>query len=145
MTTLKESLEQRRAESRSVRSYELANEPVLSLQIHSWDGEKTVLPWANFNSAGHRSTGAGEQLTLRFDEYEVSLQGVRLALLLPKIASFHLAWVCGQSVEYLVEASKKEAFITRVSVRSLADSTGSIPQNVLKNAGIVQENAPKGG
>jgi hypothetical protein len=66
MTTLKESIEQRRAESRSVRSYELANEPVLSLQIHSWDGEKTVLPWANFNSAGHRSTSAGEQLTLRF-------------------------------------------------------------------------------
>ncbi len=124
MTTLRESLEQRRAESPSVRSYELANEPVLSLQIHSWDGEKTVLPWANFNSAGHRSTGAGEQLTLRFDEYEVVLQGVRLALLLPKIASFHLAWVCGQSAEYLTGANKKEAFITRVAVRCLTDLTG---------------------
>jgi hypothetical protein len=123
MTTLKESIEQRRAESRSVRSYELANEPVLSLQIHSWDGEKTVLPWANFNSAGHRSTSAGEQLTLRFDEYEVALQGVRLAVLLPKIASFNLAWVCGQSAEYLIEANKREAFITRVSVHCLAKAT----------------------
>jgi hypothetical protein len=128
MTTLRESIEQHRAKFPSVRSYELANEPMLSLQIHSWDGEKIVLPWADFHSAGHRSTGTGEQLTLRFDEYEVSLQGVRLALLLPKIASRHLAWVWGQSVEYLTEANKKEAFITRVAVRYLADLTESTSQ-----------------
>jgi hypothetical protein len=128
MTTLKESIEQQRAESRSVRSYEVANEEVLSLQIHSWDGEKLVLPWAHFDSAGLRSTRDGERLTLWFEKHEVGLQGVRLALLLPKIAAFRLAWVWGQSVEYLNESGKSEAFITRVSVRCLTETHGRIPQ-----------------
>ena len=120
MTTLKEELQKRRlAEPRVVHSYELAKEPVRSLQIHAWNGEKLVLPWSQFYSAVHRSLGDGEQLALWFSKHEVDLQGVRLVVLLPKIASFHLACVWGEPVEFQTEADKNEAFISRVSVRCL--------------------------
>jgi len=120
MSTLKEALQQRRmAEPRIVRSYELAKEPVRSLQIHAWNGEKMVLPWSQFYSAVHRSLSDGEQLELWFSKHEVDLQGTRLVVLLPKIASFHLACVWGEPVEFQTEADKNEAFISRVSVRCL--------------------------
>ncbi len=128
MSTLKETLQHRRmAESRVIRSYELAKEPVRSLQIHSSNGGKLVLPWSHFHSASHQGNREGEQLTLLFARHEVVLQGVRLALLLPNIARFHLAWVWNEPVEFQAEVDKSEAFISRVSVRCLADSTGQIP------------------
>jgi hypothetical protein len=128
MSTLKEALQQRRmAEPRVVHSYELAKEPVRSLQIHAWNGEKLVLPWSQFYSAALRSMGEGEQLALWFSKHEVDLQGLRLAVLLPKIASFHLACVWGESVEFQNESDRKEAFINHVSVRCLTDITGRIP------------------
>jgi hypothetical protein len=127
MSTLKETLQHRRmAESRAIRSYELAKEPVRSLQIHSSNGGKMVLPWSHFHSASHQGNREGEQLTLLFAKHEVVLQGVRLSLLLPKIASFHLAWVWGEPVEFQSDVDKDEAFISRVSVCYLADSSGQI-------------------
>jgi hypothetical protein len=127
-TTLKEALQQRRmAESQPVRSYELAKEPVRSLQIHSSNGGKLVLPWSHFHSACHQGIGEDEQLALLFAKHEIVLRGVRLTLLLPKIAGFHLACVWGEPVEFQVESDKNAAFVSRVSVRCLTESIGRIP------------------
>ena len=130
MTTLRESIQERRmTEPRIVRSYELANEPVRSLQIHLGNGEKLLLPWSRFHSAGHRGAGENEELTLVFARHEVVLRGVRLALLLPKIASFHLACVWSVSVEFQAKANMKEAFISGVSVSCLGGLAGRIPES----------------
>jgi len=129
MTSLKEAIEQRRmAEPRIVRCYELADKPVAMLQVHLGHGEKLVLPWSRFHSAAHRSTGENEELAFLFAKHEVVLRGVRLALLLPKIANFHLACVWSESVEFQAKADKNEAFIGRVWVHCL-DSTGSKPES----------------
>ena len=129
MTTLKEELQKRRlAEPRVVHSYELAKEPVRSLQIHSWNGEKLVLPWTQFYSATHRIASDGEQLVLGFAKHEVVLQGGRLAILLPKIASFHLACVWGESAEFQNESDMEEAFISRVAARCLTNLAGRAPE-----------------
>jgi hypothetical protein len=129
MTSLKEAIEQRRmAEPRIVRSYELADKPVSMLQVHLGHYEKLVLPWSRFHSAGHRGTGENEELALLFAKHEVVLRGVRLALLLPKIASLHLACVWSESVEFQAKANKNEAFISRVWVHCL-DSTGSMAKS----------------
>jgi hypothetical protein len=142
MTTLRESIEQRRmAEPRIVRCYELANEPVRSLQIHLGNSEKLLLPWSRFHSAGHRSAGENEELTLMFARHEVVLRGVRLALLMPKIASLHLACVWSESVEFQAKANNKEAFISGVSVCCLGNLAGANPGIILKNSGIIQDNA----
>jgi hypothetical protein len=129
MTTLQESIAQRRmAEPRIVCCYEMADKPVSMLQVRLGHDEKLVLPWSRFHSASHRGTGENEELALLFAKHEVVLRGVRLALLLPKIASLNLACVWGESVEFQAKADKNEAFISRVWVNCL-DSTGSKPES----------------
>lgn len=93
-----------------------------SLTIHSWNGEKWVLPWSHFSAACHQGTGENEQLVLSFANHEVVLDGVRLALLLPAIASFHLDSLRDMPAKFRSQADKSEPFISRVSVRSATDS-----------------------
>jgi hypothetical protein len=129
MTSLQEAIKQRRmAEPRVVRCYELADRPVSMLQVHLGHSEKLVLPWSRFHSASHRGAGENEELALLFAKHEVVLRGLRLVLLLPKIASLHLACVWGEPVEFQAKADKNEAFISRVWVHCL-DSTGSRPES----------------
>lgn len=123
MSTLQETLQQRRAaEQPSSRSSDSADAQVRSLQIHSWNGEKWVLPWSGFSAACHQGTGESEQLVLSFANHEVVLAGARLALLLPEIASFHLDCLRDMPAKFRSQAGKDEPFITRVAVRSLRDS-----------------------
>ena len=123
MSTLREIVQQRRAaESPRSRSCDSADAPVRSLQIHSWNGAKWVLPWSHFSAACHQGTGENEQLVLSFANHEVVLDGARLALLLPEIASFHLDCLRDMPAKFRAEAGQNEPFISRVSVRSAADS-----------------------
>lgn len=121
MSTLQETLRQRRTVGPpNGRSCDSADTPVRSLQIHSGNGEKWVLPWSSFSAARHQGTGESEQLMLSFTNQEVVLEGARLALLLPIIASFHLDCLRAMPVTYHSQAGDNEPFISRVSVRSSA-------------------------
>ena len=125
MSALQETLQQRRAaEQPSSRSSDSADAQVRSLQIHSWNGEKWVLPWSGFSAACHQGTGESEQLVLLFANHEVVLDGARLALLLPEIASFHLDCLRDMPAKFRSQADKDEPFISRVSVRSASHSDG---------------------
>jgi hypothetical protein len=123
MSTLQETLEQRRAaELPSSRSCDSSEAPVRALQIHSWNGEKWVLPWSHFSAACHRGTGKSEQLVLSFANHEVVLDGARLASLLPEIASFHLDCLRDMPDKFRSQASQNQPFISRIAVRVLTDS-----------------------
>jgi hypothetical protein len=122
MSTLQETLRLRRAaELPQSRSCDLSSAPVRTLQIHSWNGDKWVFPWAHFSAAYHQG-GDNEQLVLSFANYEVVVDGARLALLLPEIANFHLDCLRDMPAKFLSQADKKEPFISRLSVRSASDS-----------------------
>ncbi len=122
MSTLHETLRQRRAaEQPSSRSSDSADTPVRSLRIHLWNGEKWVFPWTGFSGACHHGTGENEQLVLSFASHEVVLEGARLALLLPEIASLHLDCLRDMPAKFRSWADKGEPFISRVSVLSASD------------------------
>ncbi len=129
MSTLQETLQQRRTlEPPHGRSCDSAEAPVRSLQIHSGTGEKWVLPWLHFTAAHHQGTGESEQLVLSFTNHEVVLEGTRLALLLPEIASFHLDCLRDMPAKFRSQADKDEPFISRVSVRSASDLNNALAQ-----------------
>ena len=124
MSTLQETLQQRRmAEPPHGRSSDSAEAPVRTLQIHSWNGDKWVLPWSHFSAARHQATGENEQLVLSFANHEVVLDGARLALLLPEIASFHLDCLRDMPAKFRSQAGQNEPFVSRVSVRSASNSS----------------------
>ena len=122
MSTLQDALNQRRrTELAHSRSCDSAEAPVRALQIHTWNGEKWVFPWSHFSAARHKTTGESEQLVLSFAIHEVVLDGARLALLLPEIASSHLDCLRDMPANFRSQADKNEPFISRVSVRALKD------------------------
>lgn len=132
MSTLQESVQKRRAaEHQAGRSCDLADESVRSLQVHSWNGEKWVLPWSHFSAARHQDTGESEQLVLSFANHEVVLDGMRLALLLPGIASFRLDRLRDMPAKFRLHEDQNEPFISRVSVRSLAGATSELPYRAI--------------
>jgi len=131
MSTLQETLQQRRAaELPPSRSCDSAEAPVRALQIHSWNGEKWVLPWSHFSAAWHQGTGENEQLVLSFANHEVVLDGARLAVLLPEIASFHLDCLRDMPAEFRSQADKNEPFISRVSVRAISNAPNGIAEGL---------------
>ena len=91
MSTLKETLaECRNGELAVGGGNHLPKGPTTAVQIHQTNGESWVLPWSHFISARHERNGNAEKLVLSFTEHEVMLEGFRLMLLLPEIASFRL-------------------------------------------------------
>ena len=135
MSTLQETLQQRRtAEPPHGRSCDSAEAPVRSLQIHSGNGEKWVLPWSHFTAARHQGTGENEQLVLSFANHEVILGGVRLALLLSEIASFHLDCLRDMPAKFRAQADQDKPFIVRISVRSVTDATAGQRPSVDRSA-----------
>ena len=119
MSTLQETLQQRRtAEPPHGRSCDSAEAPVRSLQIHSGNGDKWVLPWSQFSAARHQATGESEQLVLSFANHEVVIDGALLALLLPEIAGFRLDCLRDMPHESHSLVRQNEPSISRVSVRS---------------------------
>jgi hypothetical protein len=129
MSTLQDALRQRRAaELPNSRSCDSAEAPVRALQIQSWNGEKWVFPWSHFSAACHQGSDETGQLVLSFANHEVVMEGARLALLLPEIASFRLDNLRDMPAKFRSQADKNEPFITRVSVRSAVDSQESRPK-----------------
>jgi hypothetical protein len=134
--TLKEALQQyRAAHPPSLESYNRAHELVRMVQIHLWNGEQWVLPWAHLVSACHQGTGESEQLVLMFAHHEVVLQGAHLALILTEIASFHVDRLHEISESFRAQTCKDEPFISRISVRSLTDSGKAEQMNAPQKEG----------
>ncbi len=77
-----------------------------------------MLPWSGFAAACHQGTGESEQLVLSFANHEVVLDGARLALLLPEIASFHLDCLRDMPAKFRSQTDKGESFISRITVRA---------------------------
>ena len=123
MMTLKETIRERKASEPSREaSSEAAEVPVRALQIHTWTGEKWILPWGYFYSARLQGSGNREQLVLSFANHEVVVDGTRLGLLLPEIAGFQLDCLRDLPEKFRVDADKSVPFISRVSVRPATDS-----------------------
>jgi hypothetical protein len=122
-TTLREAIRQHEAaHPPSPESYHRAHELVRMVQIHLWNGEQWVLPWAHLVSACHQGSGESEQLVLMFAHHEVVLQGAHLALLLSEIASFHVDRLNELPENFRAQTRKGAPFISRISVRPLTDS-----------------------
>ena len=108
--SLKEALQQyREAHPPSLESYNRTYQPVRTVQIHLWNGEHWVLPWAHLVSACHQGTGESGQLVLMFAHHEVVLQGIPgLKIRLPAI-KLRLgggdAYMFAISPEYLLKIS----------------------------------------
>ena len=121
MSTLKETLAERRnGESAVGSTNHLAKGPATAVQIHRTNGESWVLPWSHFISARHERNGGTEKLALTFTEHEVLIEGLRLVLLLPEVASFRLECLQELPKRYEAQTSETEAFLQRVTVRVLA-------------------------
>ncbi len=121
--SLKEALEEyRAAHPPSLKSYNRAYQPVRTVQIHLWNGEHWVLPWAHLVSACHQGTDKSGQLVLMFAHHEVVLQGAHLALILTEIAGFHVDHLHELPDNFRTQTCKDEPFISRISVRPLTNS-----------------------
>ncbi|HXB01420.1 MAG TPA: hypothetical protein VNV15_01215 [Opitutaceae bacterium] len=121
--SLKEALQQyREAHPPSLESYNREYQPVRTVQIHLWNGEHWVLPWAHLVSACHQGTGESGQLVLMFAHHEVVLQGAHLVLILTEIASFHVDCLREIPESFRAQTCKDEPFISRISVRPLTNS-----------------------
>lgn len=122
MMTLKEMVRERKAaEPPSDAPSGVAEAPTRAIQIHTWNGEKWVLPWGYFYSARLDKTADGEQLVLRIAHHEVVLDGLRLALLLPAIADHQLDCLRDLPPKFQAEADSTVPFIGRISVRLPAE------------------------
>jgi hypothetical protein len=62
---------------------------------------------------------------LTFGNYEVVLDGARLALLLPEIASFRLDCLRDMPAKFRSHVDINEPFISRVYVRSASELPGT--------------------
>jgi hypothetical protein len=121
--SLKEALQQyREAHPPSLESYNRAYQPVRTVQIHLWNGEHWVLPWAHLVSACHQGTGESGQLVLMFAHHEVVLQGAHLVLILTEISGFHVDCLREIPENFRAQTCKDEPFISRISVRPLTNS-----------------------
>lgn len=122
MITLKEMVRDRKkSELPSEATPGVGEVPTRAIQIHTWSGEKWVLPWGYFYSARLDKTADGEQLVLRIAHHEVVLDGLRLALLLPAIADHQLDCLRDLPPKFQAEADNTVPFIRRISVRLPAE------------------------
>lgn len=111
MSTLKEALAERpNGELPAVGSH-LPKGPATAVQIHRIEGESWVLPWSHFISARHERNGGNERVVLTFTEHEVVLEGSRLTLLLPEIASFRLECLQELPKRYEAQAADTEPLL----------------------------------
>jgi hypothetical protein len=122
MSTLKESLQQRRAaELPESRSCDPVDVPNRGLLIETGTGETWVFPWSHFSAARHKTMDQEEQLVLCFVNYEVVLQGVRLAALLPEIAGYRVETLRSLPAKYEPQAPPATPFIKRLSISPVGE------------------------
>lgn len=108
------------------RPYALAATPVRTLHIQA-DGERCVLPWAQFHGAFQKGGSGDGQLLINFTRFEVEAQGVGLDALVPLIWEMRLTSLRGMPKE-LRGNFKSGTFIERVCVKPVDSKDAMIGQ-----------------
>lgn len=119
MSTLKQSLHQRRAEDVAVVSCVTTQERQSALIVSAWAGDSRVLPWAQFTSARFSSN----RIDLSFANCLVIVSGKNLHALLDDIAAYRIGALRELPADYRHKPSEGEPFISRIEVRPQAGGT----------------------
>jgi hypothetical protein len=121
MNSLKEAVEQRRAEEGASRNpLYSSKERVTVLFVETSGGETWLLPWNHFVFGRHQEAGERERLVLTFVGHEVAMSGLNLGAIVPEVVHQRLERLRAAPVKYL-KSSGNEPFIEQIQVRSLAE------------------------
>jgi hypothetical protein len=121
VSTLGQSLAERRAADPAEPAYASAPAGTGSLLVHLWSGESWVFPWSQFVDARLTGESGAEELILAFARRAVAVRGRYLRRLLPEIAGFRIESLRGLPPEYRPPASAGEPFIEDVRVLPLSE------------------------
>jgi hypothetical protein len=120
MSTLEESLAERRADKETKRSCTLARIETSTLVLSLWQREKWVLPWSQFVSARFASENGGQHLELSFGCVCVVITGENLHGLVDALATLRVSALCDLPAQFAPRCGQGEPFISRLEVRPAA-------------------------
>lgn len=125
MTTLDESLAERRASRDTKRSYTLERVETSTLVLSLWQREKWILPWTQFISARFDPEKGGHQIELWFGSACVVIKGENLHGLVDALATLRVSAICDLPTQFASRCGPGEPFVSHLEVRPV--STG--PKN----------------
>jgi hypothetical protein len=114
MSTLQQSLNQRRAAEAVVSSSVIAAAQSPALTIHLWHGETWILPWAQFVSA--RLSDGGRQLELAFTNCVATVIGENLEGLVDSLAGFRIGELRDLPASYRKQSAEGEPFVEQIKL-----------------------------
>jgi hypothetical protein len=118
MSSLKESLTQRRAAESADLACVSVSAQTSALVLRTWRGESWVLPWAQLLGARLGAVENKDQLELSFVGYLVTISGENLFELLEDLAAFRIACLRDLPADYRSQSGEHEPFIAGIEVRS---------------------------
>jgi hypothetical protein len=118
MSTLQQTLQQRRAEPAGVACVSAAA-PVPALVVRSWQGETWVLPWSHFVSA--RLAEDAGRLEVAFTHCVVLVTGEHLAGLVEDLAAFRIGCLRDLPALYRKKGAEGEPFISRIEIQTTGE------------------------
>lgn len=121
MSTLQQSIAQRRAVEPAGLSCVSVQAQTPSLLIHTWQGESWVLPWSHFSCARFNVSDGNEQLDLSFANCRVIVIGEQLSALIDDLAAFRVGCLRDLPSEYRQPTTEGAPFISRIDVRPIAE------------------------
>ena len=118
MMTLRKALAAQEAAEAAIAPPSHLSRPAVAhtLEIEPGGCEFWVLPWSQFTGAHYVEKGGREELILRFTEYEVQLQGRRLAKLRTEMAAGRLELLRSQPHADMTALKGSEPVISCVRV-----------------------------
>lgn len=118
MSSLKESLTQRRAVEQADLACVSLSAQTSALMLCTWRGESWVLPWSQLLGARLGTVESDDQLELSFVSYLVTINGENLRGILDDLAAFRIACLRDLPPDYRSQSGEHEPFIARIEVRS---------------------------
>lgn len=119
MSTLEQSLVDRRTIKDGIRSCVVAKDESRTVVVGLWRSEKWILPWSQFVSA--RFAGDGDNnLELSFVSVRIMVAGENLHGLLEPVAAFRVSALNEFPAQYRLQCGPGEPFISRLEVQPLA-------------------------
>lgn len=120
MSTLQQSVRQRRDADPDAPACVSVGEQTPGLVIAAWQSESWVLPWSHLVSVRWDGSDGEEQLSLAFTSHAVAVQGRNLRPLLADVAGFRLGYLRELPPEYRSRFPADAPFISGIEVRALA-------------------------
>ena len=125
MSTLDESLAERRAGRDTKRSYTLARVETGTLVLSLWQREKWILPWTQFVSARFAGEKGGQHLELSFASACVVIKGENLHGLVAALATLRVSAICDLPAQFASRCGPGEPFISHLEVRPVSTASKS--------------------